>query len=169
MPNPENVKPFEFKKGQITNPDGRPKSIASRLKELGYLGHNEKLLTRSQIEELIRLTLSKTKAELTEMAKDPNVPYWITLIANAAAKNAQKGTIDILGFSLDRTIGKATTPIELSGKDGKPIEFNSLHITEEEVEKRILEMIEKKEKKIEEIPEAESTPATEVYTESDQT
>jgi hypothetical protein len=102
-PNIENLEPF--KKGQSGNPNGRPKKIETILKEHFLDEHNLKL-SKCQVQDMIQVILGKTKKELIELAKNDELPFWVSLIAKKAERDFSKGSIHILDVLFDRVYGK---------------------------------------------------------------
>jgi hypothetical protein len=98
-------KETEFKKGQSGNPNGRPKKIETILKEHFLDEHNLKL-SKSQVQDMIQVILGKTKKELIELAKNDELPFWVSLIAKKAERDFSKGSIHILDVLFDRVYGK---------------------------------------------------------------
>ena len=98
-------KETEFKKGQSGNPNGRPKKIETILKEHFLDEHNLKL-SKSQTQDMIQVILGKTKKELIELAKNDELPFWVSLIAKKAERDFSKGSIHILDVLFDRVYGK---------------------------------------------------------------
>ena len=72
MANEQNLTPF--KKGEVHNPNGRPKKIENVLRDYFFAEANIKL-SKSQVEDIIKNVLSKTRAELMELAKNDELPF----------------------------------------------------------------------------------------------
>ena len=111
MPNPKNIEKHEFKKGQSGNPNGRPKKIENVLTDYFLAEHNLKL-TKSQSQDIIRTILGKTKSELMELAKNDELPFWVSLIAKKATRDFEKGSIHILDVLFDRVYGKPKEEVD---------------------------------------------------------
>lgn len=105
----DNLEPF--KKGQSGNPNGRPKKIENVLTDYFLAEHNLKL-TKSQSQDIIRTILGKTKSELMELAKNDELPFWVSLIAKKATRDFEKGSIHILDVLFDRVYGKPKEEVD---------------------------------------------------------
>jgi hypothetical protein len=97
----------EWKKGQSGNPNGRPKNIHTILNDYFLADFNLKL-SKSQTSDIIQVILGKTKNELIELAKNDELPFWISLIVKKAQRDYEKGSIHILDVLFDRVYGKPT-------------------------------------------------------------
>ena len=107
----DDIKEHEFKKGQSGNPNGRPKKIENVLTDYFLAEHNLKL-TKSQSQDIIRTILGKTKSELMELAKNDELPFWVSLIAKKATRDFEKGSIHILDVLFDRVYGKPKEEVD---------------------------------------------------------
>ena len=87
------------------NKEGRPKKIETVLRDY-FLAEANIKLSKSQVEDIIKNVLSKTRSELMELAKNDQLPFWISLIAKKAARDYDKGSIHILDVLFDRVYGK---------------------------------------------------------------
>jgi hypothetical protein len=85
MPNPENIEKYKIQKGQVLNPNGRPKKYVTQLKECGY-----KL---SEINDTIQTMLSMNLDELKLVWDDPNATILEKTIANAMKRSLEKGSL----------------------------------------------------------------------------
>ena len=120
MANEENLIPY--KKGQSGNPNGRPKKIENVLKDVFLSEYNVKL-SKSQTEEIIKNILSKSKSELVELAKNDNLPFWISMIAKKATRDYERGSIHLLELLFDRVYGKPKETVDQN------IEAKTINVT----------------------------------------
>ncbi len=116
MANNENLIPA--KKGEVRNPNGRPKKVDTVLKELFLAEYNVKL-SQSQTNDIIQSILTKSRAELIDLAKNEELPFWIAMIAKKATRDYERGSIHLLELLFDRVYGK---PKEMQ-TPGEKIEF----------------------------------------------
>jgi hypothetical protein len=96
-PSPDVGKETQFKPGESGNPAGRPPSILS---------------------EAYKAVLAQA------VPQDPEGRTYAQLIAIGQARSAVKGNTGAAKEIADRVEGKAKESIEISGKDGAPVEFN---------------------------------------------
>lgn len=106
----KDIKP-KWEKGESGNPNGRPKKIENVLTDYFLAEHNLKL-TKSQSQDIIKTILGKTRAELMELAKNDNLPFWVALIAKKATRDFEKGSIHILDVLFDRVYGKPKEEVD---------------------------------------------------------
>jgi hypothetical protein len=108
MANEHNLIPF--KKGEIANPNGRPKKYVSLLKESGY-----KL---SEINDTIQTMMAMDLNELADVFKNPKATVLERTIANAMRKSLEKGSLYSLETLLTRVYGKPKETANIT-QDGK--------------------------------------------------
>ena len=99
----DNLQPI--KKGEVRNPNGRPKKISTIIQSVFLEEHNVKL-SKGQTDEIIKSILTRNKKELIELAKNDELPFWISLIAKKAQMDFEKGSIEIIEKLFDRVYGK---------------------------------------------------------------
>jgi len=105
----DNLKPMV--KGETRNPNGRPKKVENVLKEFFLSEYNIKL-SSSQTNEIIKGILSKSRSELVELAKNEDLPFWVSMIAKKATRDYEKGSIHLLELLFDRVYGKPKETLE---------------------------------------------------------
>jgi hypothetical protein len=103
MANNENLIPA--KKGEVRNPDGRPKKVETILKEVFLAEYNVKL-SAGQTSDIIQSILTKSRSELMALAKNDELPFWISMIAKKATRDYERGSIHLLEILFDRVYGK---------------------------------------------------------------
>jgi hypothetical protein len=109
MAGKDNLKPMV--KGETRNPNGRPKKVDTILREIFLNEYNVKL-SKSQTDEIIKGILSKSRSELVELAKNEELPFWISMIAKKATRDYEKGSIHLLELLFDRVYGKPKETID---------------------------------------------------------
>jgi hypothetical protein len=103
MANNDNLIPA--KKGEVRNPNGRPKNVETILREVFLAEYNVKL-SSGQTNDIIQSILSKSRTELIELAKNDELPFWIAMIAKKATRDYERGSIHLLELLFDRVYGK---------------------------------------------------------------
>lgn len=115
-------KPWLFKPGQSGNPGGRP-----------AISQEERSM-RENFQKAFAMLGNKTIGEIEEIAKDPNQPAPYAIAAKALSWAFKKGNPAMYREIFDRTIGKVTQQIDLSGSlDIRPYK----EMSDEELERRI--------------------------------
>jgi poly-beta-hydroxyalkanoate depolymerase len=112
MANEHNLIPA--KKGEIRNPNGRPRKYVSLLKEQGY--------KVSEINDTIQAMMAMDIVELKSVWDNPKATVLEKTIAAAMRKSLEKGSLYSLETLLTRVYGKpketvdTTNKTELTGK-----------------------------------------------------
>jgi hypothetical protein len=108
MANEQNLIPA--KKGEVRNPNGRPRKYVSLLKDQGY-----KL---SEINDTIQNMMAMDLDELKAVWDNPKATIMEKTVAAAMRKSLEKGSLYSLDTLLTRVYGKPkeTTAVENSGK-----------------------------------------------------
>lgn len=96
MASEDNLIPF--KKGQSGNPNGRPKSYVTGLKDAGY--------NMTEINMSIRNMLSMNIEELRKVYENPEATILEKTIAGAMRKSLEKGSLYSIETLLSRVFGK---------------------------------------------------------------
>ena len=103
MANNDNLIPAQ--KGEVRNPNGRPKNVETILREVFLAEYNIKL-SSGQTNDIIQSILTKSRTELIELAKNDELPFWIAMIAKKATRDYERGSIHLLELLFDRVYGK---------------------------------------------------------------
>jgi len=119
MANEQNLIPVQ--KGEIRNPNGRPRKYVSLLKEQGY--------KVSEINDTIQAMMSMDLEELKSVWDNPKATVLEKTIAAAMRKSLEKGSLYSLETLLTRVYGKpkeqmdiqTDNRIEIVFVDGKTI------------------------------------------------
>jgi len=109
MANEQNLK--KIQKGEVKNPNGRPKKVETILREVFLAEYNIKI-TKSQTEDIIKGILSKSRSELIDLAKNDDLPFWVAMIAKKATRDYEKGSIHLLELLFDRVYGKPKETVD---------------------------------------------------------
>jgi len=96
MANENNLIPF--KKGVSGNPNGRPKSYVTGLKDAGY--------NMTEINMSIRNMLSMNIEELRKVYENPEATILEKTVAGAMRKSLEKGSLYSIETLLSRVFGK---------------------------------------------------------------
>ena len=113
MANEQNLIPA--KKGEVRNPNGRPKKYVSLLKESGY-----KL---SEINDTIHAMMAMDLDELKSVWDNPKATILEKTIANAMMTSLKKGSLYSLETLLSRAFGNPKQMTELTGANSEPIQI----------------------------------------------
>ena len=85
------------------------KPFGNSIKGAKFLRNKEEAFVKNEFEKYIKKTVLKEKKDLID----------------ALIKAAKSGNVPALKEVFDRVVGKAISPIEVSGKEGAPIEIMS--------------------------------------------
>jgi hypothetical protein len=113
----------------------------------GGAGHNPALkairkLTNDEIAQLGTLILEGNLAALQDIKNDTNASVLKVWFASVAVKAISRGDAAALNAILDRIVGRSKETVELTGKNGNPIEV--VHKTKAEREAEIARLLEKR-------------------------
>jgi hypothetical protein len=109
MANEQNLIPA--KKGEVRNPNGRPKKYVTLLREQGY-----KL---SEINDTIQTMLQMDLDELKEVWDNPKATILEKTIANAMKKSLQKGSLYSVETLLTRVYGRPKESVDVTSQGEK--------------------------------------------------
>jgi hypothetical protein len=112
MANNENLKPAQ--KGEIRNPNGRPRKFVSELKSQGY-----KL---SEVNDAIQVLMSMTIDELKDVYENKQATVLEKTVASAIKKSIEKGSLYSIETLLTRVYGKPKEQLDLNASGGMQIE-----------------------------------------------
>lgn len=104
MPNPENIVPYQFKKGSRGNPKGRPRKFTTLLKDQGY--------ARWEINHTIQAMLALNLDELEEVIQAKDATVLELTIANALKKGVKSGSIFTAEMLISRVFGQPKQEVE---------------------------------------------------------
>lgn len=111
MANEQNLKPF--KKGQVANPNGRPRKFVSQLKDQGYKA--------SEVNDAIQVLMSMTIDELKDVYNNPQATVLEKTVAAAIRKSIEKGSLYSIETLLTRVYGKPKEQVDLNTSGGVDI------------------------------------------------
>ena len=103
MANNHNLKPAQ--KGEVRNPNGRPRKYVSILKDAGY--------KVSEINDTIQNMMAMDLQELKEVYENPKATILEKTIANAMKRSLEKGSLYSLETLLTRVYGKPKETAEI--------------------------------------------------------
>lgn len=126
MANEQNLRPF--KKGEVANPNGRPRKFVSQLREQGY-----KL---SEVNDAIQVLMSMTVDELKDVYQDPKATVLEKTVASAIRKSIEKGSLYSIETLLTRVYGKPKEQMDLNASGGMQIEVIYKDGTNDSLEKK---------------------------------
>jgi poly-beta-hydroxyalkanoate depolymerase len=112
MANEQNLRPIQ--KGEVRNPNGRPRKFVSALKEQGYKA--------SEVNDAIQVLMSMTIDELKDVYNNPQATVLEKTVASAIRKSIEKGSLYSIETLLTRVYGKPKEQVDLNASGGMKIE-----------------------------------------------
>ena len=113
MANNHNLIPI--KKGEVRNPNGRPRKFVSLLKEQGY-----KL---SEINDGIQALMSMTPNELKEVEANPDATALELIVTKAILKSLSNGSLYSMDTLMNRVYGKPKEQVDIQSDNKIEIVF----------------------------------------------
>ena len=101
----QDIVQHQFKKGEVANPNGRPRKYVSLLKEQGY--------KVSEINDTIQAMMSMDLEELKSVWDNPKATVLEKTIAAAMRKSLEKGSLYSLETLLTRVYGKPKEQVDI--------------------------------------------------------
>jgi hypothetical protein len=112
MANNENLRPAQ--KGEVRNPNGRPRKYVSELRAQGY--------KVSEVNDAIQVLMSMTLNELKDVYMNPEATALEKTIAGAIKKSIEKGSLYSIETLLTRVYGKPKEQMDLNASGGIEIQ-----------------------------------------------
>lgn len=109
----KDIEKYQIQKGQVLNPNGRPKKYITLLKEQGY-----KL---SEVNDTIQVMIAMDLEELKAVWENPKATILEKTIANAMRKSLEKGSLYSLETLMNRVYGKPKETVDNNIKTDEPI------------------------------------------------
>jgi seryl-tRNA synthetase len=112
MPNPENIEPYQMKKGETLNPNGRPRKLISdvivNLEAMGI-----KPATKTEIQDIYMRLINMELSEVKKAVEDKEQPALVRIVGKSILSG--KG-FEIIEKMLDRSIGRSEQGIKVDGE-----------------------------------------------------
>ena len=99
-------KAVKFGQGQDPTNGGRPKKVTTVIRNL-YLDEEGIKLTDSQIKDVLRGYLSKTKDEIDIIMKDPLTPMAIKMGFQLMSTQSKKGNAELFKWLFEMQVGRS--------------------------------------------------------------
>lgn len=125
MSNNKNLKPS--KKGEIRNPNGRPKNVLNQLQEMVKIDFGIRLSKADKF-QLMEWLLERKPSELRTITKNKETPTFLVIIAKSILKDIEKGQMTNLNLLLDRFFGRPTQSTT-TNVNFKPVQENNLDLS----------------------------------------
>ncbi len=104
MPNPENIEPYKWKKGQSGNPKGRPKKVVSKFVERGY-----KIV---EVNDTLQALMALELNEIKQVYQDEKATVLERIVAKALFEALKKGDLKNVETLLSRVFGQPKQSVD---------------------------------------------------------
>ncbi|MFM1755648.1 MAG: hypothetical protein RL621_552 [Bacteroidota bacterium] len=132
----KNLKPIQ--KGEVRNPNGRPKSMIRKvIEEAGDI--LDVKLSRHDVMSVTALVQSMTVSEIKRVATDSQTPGFIAVVANAILGDIKNGEMKNTQFMLEFQHGKALQAIQMEKVVREDI-IDPRQLSDEEIRQRLSEL-----------------------------
>lgn len=114
-----------FKKGQSGNPKGQPRKVLSRINiELAKEGFEQ--ASMANVIEAYNLLINLTEERIKQIIADTTYPMFMRIVGK---EMLSKGGPEMIEKMLDRAYGKAKQDLQVTGKDGGPLQITGITVT----------------------------------------
>jgi len=117
----------QFKKGEVNNPKGGPKSWFTIFCEKMNVDSEVKY-PKSDVLKILEWIIQLNLDDLDKVRDNPECPAIIISFIDGMKADRQEGKTITVNSVLDRILGKATQKTEHTGKNGGPIQTESLEV-----------------------------------------
>ena len=139
---PESKAPINaHERGNSTSKDRtRAMFVKQRTAEVFHHQHGFKL-TKAQLRDIYTTILGMNRDQLMDVAKDPDLPFWIEPIIAKILADRKTGKVDMIESMFDRAFGKPDQNIiaETSAPELTPFTDDELQLIEATLTERIAE------------------------------
>jgi hypothetical protein len=129
----DNIKNHKFPKGVSGNPGGLSKKVRERNRINKFvkkiIGRSKVIqdqnMTKNEIDSIEQKMLAVSLSEAQLLAKADNSPLYMKSLAMAIIIDMKNGKTDTVDKLRERQYGKTVQRLEVTGKDGQPINMQN--------------------------------------------